>query len=265
MILYLTSDPGGIRLSEEGPISTPLKEHNSFRKHLMNDLLTHNLHESPNSFDNYVHMRCLIFASDPDIFEENDANLKMFENSFIASGIAVDEIALCDHRHMEYADLISNYNFILLCGGHLPTENRFFGELNLAPKLKDFDGIVMGISAGTMNCATTTYCPPEMPGEALDANFMCELKGLGYVNYKIIPHFQCLRTFQPDGLSLLNDFLLPDSYTHELIALNDGSYIRVTDAATVKAKAYLYGESYTIKNGAITPLCMDNQRCLLSN
>ena len=43
-----------------------------------------------------------------------------------------------------------NYDVILLAGGHVPTQNCYFKEIDLKEKIKDFQGIVIGISAGSM-------------------------------------------------------------------------------------------------------------------
>ena len=54
-----------------------------------------------------------------------------------------------------------NYDVILLGGGHVPTQNKFFKEIRLREKIKDFDGIIIAISAGSMNSADIVYCQPE--------------------------------------------------------------------------------------------------------
>lgn len=38
---------------------------------------------------------------------------------------------------------------------------NFFKEIRLREKIKDFDGIIIAISAGSMNSADIVYCQPE--------------------------------------------------------------------------------------------------------
>ena len=46
-------------------------------------------------------------------------------------------------------------DLIILAGGHVPTQNRYFQEINLKSLLKNYQGVILGISAGTMNSAET--------------------------------------------------------------------------------------------------------------
>ena len=42
----------------------------------------------------------------------------------------------------------------MLCGGHVPTQNHFFAQLGLPGLFHGYHGIVMGVSAGSMNAAS---------------------------------------------------------------------------------------------------------------
>ena len=79
------------------------------------------------------------------------------------SGLSVSEILMCDRENMTLVDDLSGIDVIILTGGHVPTENVFFKELGLREKLRDFDGLVIAWSAGSMNCADTVYAGPEIP------------------------------------------------------------------------------------------------------
>ena len=65
-------------------------------------------------------------------------------------------------------DLIENADFIFLCGGHLPTQNKFF---NLREKIKNTEALIVGASAGAMNMADVVYSIPELEQESNDPNF----------------------------------------------------------------------------------------------
>ena len=70
----------------------------------------------------------------------------------------------------------------------------------------------------------------------------------------IFPHFQSLKDDYLDGMRLIEDITFADSVGHEIIALNDGSYIIIDDG-----QATLYGEAYMIKDGQQTQICRDEE------
>lgn len=202
--------------------------------------------------------KVVIVSADPDDYEKNDSVHRCMKAAFILSGLETTYVEKCDHRNMHVLDEIENIDVIIFGGGHVPTQNKFFKELNLKEKLKDYKGIVMGISAGTMNCANTVYASPELEGEAIDPNYNRWIDGLGLTDINIFPHFQELRNETLDGLRILEDITFPDSFTHEIIALNDGSYI-VIDGD----KKTLCGEAYSIRDGQMTQICNNGKSITL--
>ena len=104
---------------------------------------------------------------------------------------------------------------------------------------------MVGISAGTMNCAETVSAAPELDGEALDPSYKRYLKGLGLTQINVLPHLQYLRTVELDGMRMVDEISLADSLTKPFYGLNDGSYILIKNGA-----AELYGEAYYFKDGA---------------
>jgi hypothetical protein len=143
-------------------------------------------------------------------------------------------------------DLIRQADWVILCGGHVPTQNRFIHELGLRELLQGYEGVVMGCSAGSMNCAEDVYSHPEMPGEARDPDYKRWLKGLGLTDINLIPHFEQVRYAQVDGLRLFEDIAFPDSWGHRFYTFRDGGYVKVKDG-----KATLYGEAFEITRGAM--------------
>ena len=84
---------------------------------------------------------------------------------------------------------LKNYDVIILGGGHVPTQNKFFIGINLKEKIKDFEGKIIGTSAGTMNCADIVYAQPEFDVESLDSNYKRFLKGLNLTKIQVLPHY----------------------------------------------------------------------------
>ena len=155
-------------------------------------------------------------------------------------------------------DLVKNADFIYLCGGHVPTQNKFFSKINLKMLIKETDALIVGVSAGSMNCAEKVYCPPELDGEALDKDFTKYFDGLGLTDINILPHYSDEKDSIIDGKRFIADIILPDSYETTIYAINDGDYILVDDN-----KSVLYGTGYKIKDGKIIELKGDNSKVVL--
>lgn len=149
--------------------------------------------------------------------------------------------------------LIHNSDIIFLAGGHVPTQNAFFQEIGLRELLEDFDGVVMGISAGSMNMADTVYAQPEEPGESVP-EFKRFLPGLGLTDVNILPHYQKARYYTLDGMRLYEDVTFADSMGHCFFVLPDGSYV-YQDADC----QLLCGKAYRLKNGILELLTEDGE------
>lgn len=149
---------------------------------------------------------------------------------------------------------LRNVDVLILAGGHVPTQNKFMKQLRLKERLLDYNGIVVAWSAGSMNCADIVYAGPEFEGEAVDPLYERWITGLGITDINIFPHFQSLKDDYLDGLRLIEDITFADSIGHEIIALNDGSYIMIDDGQTT-----LYGEAYMIKNGQQKQICKNGE------
>ncbi len=154
-------------------------------------------------------------------------------------------------------ELIQNADLIFLCGGHVPTQNKFFNNINLREKIKKTSALIIGGSAGAMNMADLVYCPPELEGEAIDPKFNKIYKGLGLTNINIFPHYDEIKDDLVDGIHIINEIVIPDSYKYDIYAINNGSYILIDD------KNYLYGEAYLIKNGKIKKINDNNKMIVI--
>lgn len=161
---------------------------------------------------------------------------------------------ILDSRTKEIADeLIKEADLILLCGGHVPTQNNFFNNIDLKNKIKNTEALIIGGSAGAINMAESVYCIPELEGESTDPNFSRNLIGLGLTNINILPHYDIFKEFILDNKKFIDEIILPDTYERTIYALNNGSYILVDD------KNYLYGEAYLLKDGSITKINNDDE------
>lgn len=198
--------------------------------------------------------RMLYICSSP---EDREATSHYGADTFTAfaeAGIPCSSYAILDAYNAEDAAFwVENSDFIVLCGGHVPTQNRFFQEIRLRELLEGFDGVIMGISAGTMNCPETVYVQPEDPGES-SLDFARFVPGLGLTDVNVCPHYQKVKDEILDGLRLFEDITYSDSMGHTFFALPDGSYFYQDETCLL-----LYGEAYRIKDGILELLTLDGE------
>ena len=204
------------------------------------------------------HARVLFIPADPDDVEKTASYRSAFLYAFPFHGMTVGTYTVFDRQNGDAVDALSGYDVIILSGGHVPTQNSFFRRIGLAGKIAGYEGLVIGISAGTMNCAGTVYAHPELEGEAVDPGYRRFLPGLGLTKRMVLPHYQTIKDDVLDGLRVFEDIACPDSHGREFYALPDGSYILSENGTET-----LYGEAYRIKDGEITLICNNNESLVL--
>lgn len=192
------------------------------------------------------HPRCLFICSSPDSPYLTDKFGYEMAKAFEEADLAFSDFQVLDRRTQEDAQLmIWQSDFIILAGGHVPTQNAFFQEIGLREMLENYQGVVMGISAGTMNAAERVYAQPEEEGES-DPEFERFLPGLGITDVNVLPHYQQVKDYMLDGKRLFEDVTYADSMGECFFAFVDGTYLLIDEDGTL-----LYGEAYCIRDGEI--------------
>ncbi|MBQ7710034.1 MAG: Type 1 glutamine amidotransferase-like domain-containing protein [Bacteroidales bacterium] len=205
--------------------------------------------------------RVLLVSAAPDDKGFTDSVKKGMSDCIHRSGIRTASVTMLERSNAgKSGELVKQADWIILCGGHVPTQNRFIHEIGLRELLKGYEGVVMGCSAGSMNCAEDVYSHPELPGEARDPGYKRWLKGLGLTDINLVPHFEQVRYAQVDGLRLFEDIAFPDSWGHRFYTFRDGGYIKVKDG-----RAILYGEAFEITRGAMHRISEENKTCCFMN
>lgn len=200
--------------------------------------------------------RVLFVCSDPDDHEGTCRFAAETTGAFCEAGIAFSSYQVLDWSNAGRAySLVQHSDFIVLSGGHVPTQNAFFRKIRLRHILRHFHGTVMGISAGSMNMADIVYAQPEAPGES-DPDFEIFLPGLGLTGVNILPHCQKAMHYMLDGQRLYEDITYPQSMGQTFFALPDGSYFYQDDEGLL-----LCGKSYRLQNGILELLTVDGE-CL---
>ena len=158
MTLFLTSSPSGCPF-EPGPAVPVLDTRNHFVANLRAVWPDHAV-------------LGLAIAADPYAYEQNDEMCRVFAQSFANAHLPLTALIPCDARNAEeIGSLLPQSGFVMLCGGHVPTQNHFFAQLGLPGLFHNYHGIVLGVSAGSMNAAHIVYAAPEEPGEAADPHY----------------------------------------------------------------------------------------------
>lgn len=203
--------------------------------------------------------RALFVCSDGDNHAFTDRIAQESKEIFERAGFEFLHYEILDRRNGgQTAELVRESDFIILAGGHVPTQNRFLQEVNLRDVIAHYDGVVFGISAGSMNCADNVYAQPELQGEAADPNYKRYLPGLNVTKTMVLPHYQMVKDHVIDGLHLFKDIAHADSMGRCFYAMVDGTYVFGQDGTEE-----LRGEAYRIQNGTFQQITREGDRILL--
>lgn len=199
----------------------------------------------------------LYIASDPNNYEKIDSYSHILFEALKLSNITFSNYLILDNRTKDKAsDYINKVNVIFLSGGDTFIENKFFEEIKLKELLHNYNGIIIGQSAGSINMANSVYNSPE-EGENSEPIYF---EGLGLSNINIEPHF-VLDTKDFDEMQLYQrNHIINESKKRTIYALCDGSHI-----LEVGGTITIYGKSYLIKDGLIKEICDEGKSFCIKN
>ena len=150
MTLFLTSSPSGCPF-EPGPAIPVLDRRNHFLENLRAVWPDHPV-------------RGLAIAADPHAYAQNDEMCRVFLQSFADAHLPLTELVPCDARNQEeIGTLLPRSGFVMLCGGHVPTQNHFFAQLGLPGLFHNYHGIVLGVSAGPASALLGFFMLDRIP------------------------------------------------------------------------------------------------------
>jgi len=217
-----------------------------------------------NSFAQQLHWRwpanarCLMISAAPADDGFNDMVQQTMRASFERSGFTFSRFDSWDDRTVDFSpEVLNSYDVVMLGGGHVPTQNAFFQRIGLRETIADYRGIVIGISAGTMNSADVVYAQPELEGESVDPNYSRFLPGLALTKTNILPHYQMVKDSLLDGRRLFEDITYPDSMGRCFLALTDGSFLLCENG-----RETLFGEAYRLVDGRMSRICSTDESIL---
>ena len=204
-------------------------------------------------FDNFVY-----FPSNSITYDNNDYYANLYFKAFDNSDFRFKNCILVDNRNnSKVHDIIKDSDIIILGGGELPRQNAFFNSLHLKQELNFYDGIIVGMSAGSMNLADIVFDFPELDEHIGNPNF---LKGLGYTDINIVPHYKPTEKnyILESGLDAWATYVLPHSNKIKIYALVDGTHILIQNN-----HAEIFGEAYLVKDSVISKICNNYESCIL--
>lgn len=203
--------------------------------------------------------RCLYICSSPHRRDLNCTFGADVFRIFAQEGMPFSHYAVLDGDNLyEAKTLVRESDLIVLAGGHVPTQNAFFQRIRLGELLQSYDGVVLGISAGSMNMAKVVYAQPEEPGETSEM-FRRFLPGLGLTDLNILPHYQKVKDYRVDGKHLFHEITRADSMGRSFLVLPDGSYVYQDENGSV-----LCGKGYSFCDGVMRQLTNDGDTLYLS-
>lgn len=163
MKIFLTSSIGATKHEKDKRVPAKMDNTNHF---------VDNLKKSISKTDKLIYI-----SGNPD-FNTNEKFRIWFNNTIKSleyENIQFKENIFIDHLNSAYIkELISGADIIFLSGGSITVQNDFFNELQLKEYLKNYNGVIVAQSAGSMNCAKEVYVCPETLEEVNNTEFKRE-------------------------------------------------------------------------------------------
>lgn len=172
-----------------------------------------------------------------DNYEKNDLYYNNLIKHFKNIDIAFNKTYLIDNRIQK--DLAKDYilksNIIFLMGGDTKKQMDSVKEYDLFEILKSKEGIILGVSAGSMNQSSRVVYKNDYNNYVIE-----DYEGLGFFNINIYPHLDF------NNIDYLKEIFEVSNYT-KLIALPNDSFIRIENN-----NEHYIGDYYVIEDNIIT-------------
>lgn len=180
------------------------------------------------------HKFAFVASEFENLYEKTDKYFHFFLDMFKEAGIHFEEAYVVDGRMS--ADVaqktVAEADVVWLSGGNTPTQFGYFQKYGLDKVLREHDGVIIGMSAGTINMAKNAICTRSC------GHYKQEIyNGLGCVDISVEPHFV------RDNVS---EELLELSEEYTIYGLCDDGVI-VCSGETEE----FYGEVYRINHGIV--------------
>ena len=179
----------------------------------------------------------VFIATTFDDYEKNDLYYNNLIKHFKNIDITFNKAYLIDNRVAK--DLAKDYilksNIIFLMGGDAKKQIDSVKEYDLFEILKSKEGIILGVSAGSMNQSSRVVYKNDYNNYVIE-----DYEGLGYIDINIYPHLDF------NNIDYLKEVFEVSNYT-KTVALPNDSFIRIENN-----NIDFVGEYYTLQNSKIT-------------
>ena len=194
-------------------------------------------------------------ASDPDDNAKSVEYSNLIVKSLNLDDFEIKHTSIINHDFKgDISKTIADADCVFLMGGNVPKQNKFFKEINLKEILKKYNGIIIGQSAGSMNCGQIVYTQPEEDYEFEDNNYKRIITGLGLTAITIMPHMNNSDKINDNGYPSVMQMCLEDSYSIPHYGIVDYGFIEIKDN-----KIYAFGETYQLTNGKCLTICKNGE------
>lgn len=169
------------------------------------------------------------------IYEKTDWYCNHFLKMFFDCGVTFDSVNVIDGRMSKETaqEVVKNADVLWLAGGDTPTQFAYLEAYGLIPCIREHKGVIIGMSAGSINMTKTAICTVTCEHDELKI-----YEALGLVEFSVEPHFD------KDNVS---EELLVLSEKYPLYGIcDDGAIISVED------KTLFVGDVFLINNGQVT-------------
>ena len=131
-------------------------------------------------------------------------------------------------------EYLKDSNIIFLMGGDSEEQMAKINEYHLTKIIQSFQGLILGVSAGSMNQTTNVIYYDEEKGERL-----IKYTGLGFIDINIYPHLDF------NNIPYLKEIFEVSNYG-KIMALPNESFIKI-----INNIPEYHGEYYYVENGII--------------
>jgi len=168
------------------------------------------------------------------LHEKTDKYFRIFLDLFENAGIHFEEAYVVDGRMSttEAQNTVAEADVVWLSGGDTPTQFGYFQKYGLVKVLQEHEGVIIGMSAGSINMARTSICTLSCGHRKQEI-----YSGLGCVDVSVEPHFV---------RENVSDELIELSKVYIIYGLCDDALI-VCSGETIE----FYGEVYKLSQGIV--------------
>lgn len=170
------------------------------------------------------------------IYEKTDWYCNHFLKMFSDCGITFGSSDVIDNRMSRETaqDTVRNADVLWLAGGDTPTQFAYLESYGLIPYIREQKGVIIGMSAGSINMAKTAVCTLTCGHDKLEI-----YEALGLVEFSVEPHLD------KDNIT---DELLMLSEKYPLYGIcDDGAIIRIDDNTSYIGDVFLIDNRYVTR------------------